>query len=122
MGEYDRAGGFYDLVVDCLERTDTVCAHYNDMRLTERAAGIAATAARRWDSAEHHFRTALSQAERLPHLPEQAHTRRWYARMLLDRGGPADREEAARPATEATDLYRRMGMPRHVAMADALTE
>ena len=42
MGEHDRAADLYDLVVECIERTGAVCPNYNDMRLPERAAGIAA--------------------------------------------------------------------------------
>src|SRR5438270_6907777 len=37
----DRAAGFYDLVVECVERTGTICPSYYDMRLPQRAAGIA---------------------------------------------------------------------------------
>jgi class 3 adenylate cyclase/tetratricopeptide (TPR) repeat protein len=121
LGEHDRAAGLYDLVVECIERTGSVCPHYNDMRLPERTAGIAATAGRCWDDAEEHFRTALRQAEELPHLPEQAHTRRFFAGMLLERDGPGDRTEAARMAAEAVDLYRRMGMPRHLELAAGLS-
>jgi hypothetical protein len=90
------------------------------MRLPDRVAGIAAMAGRCWDDAEAHFRTALRVAEELPHLPEQAHTRRFFAAMLLGRDGPGDRAEAAQLATEAADLYRRMGMPRHLAMVEPL--
>jgi hypothetical protein len=120
LGEHDRAAGLYELVVECIERTMTVCPTYIDCRLLERSAGIAALAGRCWDDAEGHLRTALRQAEDLPHLPEAAHTRRFFARMLLDRDGPGDRAEASQLATEAADLYRRMGMLRHVAMVKAL--
>jgi class 3 adenylate cyclase/tetratricopeptide (TPR) repeat protein len=120
LDERARAADLYDLVVECIDRTAIVCPNYNDCRLVQRTAGIAATAARSWDDAEDHFRTALRQAEELPHLPEQAHTRRFFARMLLDRDGPGDRTEATRLATESADLYRHMGMPRHLAMVEAL--
>jgi tetratricopeptide (TPR) repeat protein len=120
LGEHERAAGFYDLVVECIERTRTICPNYNDMRLPERAAGIAAAAGRRWDDAEGHYRRALRQADELPHLPEAAHTRRFFATMLLDRDRPGDRAEAAALIAEARDLYRRMGMPKHAAMVDAL--
>jgi DNA-binding SARP family transcriptional activator len=120
LGERDRAAGFYDLVVECIERTRTVCPNYNDMRLPERTAGIAAAAGRRWDDAEEHFRTALRQASELPHLPEQAHTRRFFATMLLERDGPGDRDEAAVLLDEARELYGSMGMPKHAAMLDAI--
>jgi len=120
LGEHDRAAGFYDLVVECMERTRAVCPNYNDMRLVERAAGIAATAGQCWDDAEAHFRTALRQAAELPHLPEQAHTRRFFAGMLLEHDGPGDRAEAAQMAAEAADLYQRMGMARHLELAAGL--
>jgi len=120
LGERDRAAGFYDLVVECIERTRTVCPNYNDMRLPERAAGIAAAAGRHWDDAEQHYRTALRQAAELPHLPEAAHTRRFFAGMLLERAGPGDEAEAALLIKEARDLYHSMGMPKHAAMLDVL--
>jgi len=122
LGERDRAAGFYDLVVECIERTRTVCPDYNDMRLPERAAGIAAAAGRRWDRAEAHFRTALRQAAELPHLPEAGHTRRFFAAMLLERDGAGDKAEAVTLIDEARDLYRTMGMPKHAAMLDALSD
>lgn len=86
----------------------------------ERTAGIAATAARRFDDAERHFRTAFRQAAELPHRPEEAHTRRWYARMLLDRDGPGDRDQAKTVLRQAVADYDRMGMPRHRELAAAL--
>lgn len=120
LGERDRAASYYDLVVECIERTRAICSGFQDSRLPQRTAGIAATAGRSWDNAETHFRTALRQAEELPHLPEQAHTRRFFARMLLERNGPGDRAAATRMATEATDLYRQMGMSRHAELAAGL--
>ncbi|MDQ3944070.1 MAG: AAA family ATPase [Actinomycetota bacterium] len=120
-GERDRAGDYYDLVVECLERTEVVCANSADCRLLERAAGIAAMAGRCWDDAEGHFRTALRQAEELPHRPEAAHTRRFFAQMLLERDGPGDRAEATQLVNEAEALYRRMGMPKHLAMVETLS-
>ena len=120
LGEHGRAAGLYELVVECIERTRAICPNYNDMRLLERTAGIAAAAGRRWDDAEEHFRTALRQASELPHLPEQAHTRRFFAAMLLERDGPGDRAEAAVLIKEARELYGSMGMPKHAAMLDAI--
>jgi tetratricopeptide (TPR) repeat protein len=120
LGERDRAASYHNLVVECIERTRTICAGFQDSRLPHRTAGIAAMAGRAWDDAEAHFRTALRQAEELPHRPEQAHIRRFFARMLLERDGPGDRAEAAQLAAEAADLYRRMGMPRHLAMVESV--
>ena len=46
--------------------------------------------------------------------------RRWYARMLIDRDGPGDRDKARELLTEAIAMYRKIGMPKHVEMAEAL--
>ena len=63
------------------------------------------------------LRTALRQAHELPHKLEQPEVRRWYARMLLDRDAPGDREKARELLTEAIAMYRAIGMPRHVELA-----
>lgn len=86
----------------------------------QRCAAIAAASARQWEKAEEHYQTALRLAQELPLKIEQPETRRWYARMLLDRDAPGDREPARRLLNEAIEMYRRIGMPKHVEMAEAL--
>jgi serine/threonine protein kinase/tetratricopeptide (TPR) repeat protein len=88
--------------------------------LTEKLSGMAAAAGEKWGDAERHFEEALREAERLPHAVERPEVRRWYARMLLDRGFPGDRERARTLLTEARVAYDEIGMPKHVEMADAL--
>jgi hypothetical protein len=51
---------------------------------------------------------------------EQPEVRRWYARMLIDRNAPGDRDKARELLTEAIAMYRRIGMPKHIEMAEAL--
>jgi uncharacterized protein HemY len=97
-----------------------ISANPGDAKLLERSAGMAAAAGGQWEAAEAHFRAALEQAEKMPHRPEQAHTRRFYAVMLLERDGPGDRAEAQGLISEAEGLYRAMGMPKHVALTSAL--
>ena len=63
---------------------------------------------------------AMRQAHELLRKIEQPEMRRWYARMLIDRDGPGDRVKARALLTEAIDTYRRIGMPKHVEMAEAL--
>ena len=50
----------------------------------------------------------------------QPETRRWYAWMLLDRDGPGDREKARTLLSEAIAMYRQIGMPKHVEMAETM--
>jgi hypothetical protein len=40
--------------------------------------------------------------------------------MLLDRNRPGDREKARELLTEAIAMYRKIGMPKHVEVAEAL--
>jgi hypothetical protein len=40
--------------------------------------------------------------------------------MLRERDGPGDRDRASAVLDEAAAAYRRMGMPRHAEMAEAL--
>jgi len=89
-------------------------------RLLETAAGIAASAGRQWDKAEEHYRKALQQARDLPHRLEQPEVRRFYAGMLLERNGPGDAHRARELLGEAVAMYRELGMPKHVDMAQAL--
>jgi hypothetical protein len=99
-----------------------VNAYPNDARLLERIAGMAAAAGSRWEVAEQHFVAALEQAETMPHRPEQAHTRRFYGRFLIERAGAADRDRGRKLLNQAVAGYRSMGMPRHVAMAEELLQ
>ncbi len=51
---------------------------------------------------------------------EQPEVRRWYAWMLLERNAPGDVEKVRGLLTEAVEMYRRIGMPKHVEMAEVL--
>jgi DNA-binding SARP family transcriptional activator/tetratricopeptide (TPR) repeat protein len=117
LGEHARAAELYPAVVGCFEGTGMVGGGYIDLRLGERVAAMAAAAGRRWDAAEAHFRKAMAEAERIPHRPEQAHTRRFYGQMLLDRDGPGDGEMAQKLLAAAAADYGRIGMPRHQSLA-----
>ncbi|HEY0397453.1 MAG TPA: hypothetical protein VGF00_03655, partial [Acidimicrobiia bacterium] len=119
IGERDRAAGFYPLVREFMATTGVVLPCFCPY-LIERIAGIGAAAGRQWDVAEQHFRTALRQAEELPFAVEGADTRRFYARMLLDRNTPGDPDRARSLLEEAVPVYRRIGMPRHEEMTRGL--
>ena len=83
-------------------------------------AGMASAADGQWDKAEEHYQTALRQADEIPVVIEQPDVRRWYARMLIDRHAPGDREKAREMLAEAIAMYRNIGMPKHVEMAEAM--
>jgi class 3 adenylate cyclase/tetratricopeptide (TPR) repeat protein len=118
-GNPDRAARLYPLVLDCIEQSGSVM-RFPEPRLTQTTAGIAAAAGRRWQQAEEHFQLAMRQAEELPHRLEQPEVRRFYARMLLDRGESGDREKARTLLSIAIAKYHEIGMPKHEEMAQAL--
>jgi hypothetical protein len=93
-----------------------------DGRLVSTRAAIAATAAHDWDVAERHFTTALATAEALGNRIEQVDLGFWRARMLLARNGPGDQEAATTLATDVSNRYRDLGLPRHAETAAALLD
>ncbi len=62
----------------------------------------------------------MRQAHELPVVIEQPEVRRWYARMLIDRDGPGDRAKARELLAEAVAMYTKIGMPKHVEMAEEM--
>ena len=117
VGERDEAANLYPLV---LEGMDTGTVWHSFLGSTHSVAGIAAAAGRQWEKAEEHFETALRQAHEVPAVLAQPETRRWYARMLIDRDSPGDRDKARQLLEEAIAMYRRIGMPKHVDVAEGM--
>jgi len=126
LDERDEAAKLYPLVLEAID-TGALLRLWA-YGLLQTVAGMAAAAGRQWEKAEEHYQTALRQAHELPVVIEQPEVRRWYARMLIDRDAPGDpstgsardRDRARELLTEAIAMYRRIGMPKHVGMAQAL--
>ena len=118
LGEREEAASLYPLVLEGIDTGSIM--RWPDARLLQSVAGMAAAAGKQWEKAERHYQTALRQAHELPVVMEQPEVRRWYARMLIDRDAPGDRERARELLTEAIAMYRGIGMPKHVDMAEAL--
>ena len=118
LGERDRAAELYPLTVEAIA-TDTVVT-MDASHLLQTLAGISATAGRRWDEAQNHFEAALRLADEIPFRSEQAEARYWFARMLVDRNASGDREKARDLLDTALAVYREIGMPTHVEMAEKL--
>jgi tetratricopeptide (TPR) repeat protein len=117
LGEREKAAKLYPLVLEAVD-TGAVVLWYRPP--LHAVAGMAAAAGEHWEKAEEHYQTALRQAHEIPFVIEQPEVRRWYARMLIDRDAPGDREKARELLTEAVSMYRRIGMPKHVEMAEVL--
>jgi tetratricopeptide (TPR) repeat protein len=117
LGEREEAAKLYPLILEAIDSGPLVLWL---SRLFQTVAGIAAAAGGQWEKAEEHYETALRQAHDLPFVIEQPEVRRWYARMLIDRHGPGDREKARELLTEAIAMYRQIGMPKHQEMAQEI--
>ena len=85
-----------------------------------RYLGILGTLAANWDAAGRHFEIALAANARVQARPWIAHTQADYARMLLGRDGPGDREEARAFLARALSGYTELGMQVGVTKASAL--
>jgi tetratricopeptide (TPR) repeat protein len=118
IGEPQRAAAFYPLVVDALAQETVVT--FDASHLLDTIAGIAAAAGGQWDAADAHYQAALTRAEQMPFISEQADVRYWHARMLLNRDILVDRRRASEMLDAAVAIYRRLGMPAFAARAEAL--
>ena len=78
--------------------------------MVDAVAGLAATAARNWPEAEHHFERAISHAERIGHRFALPVARHGYAEMLMSRSNPGDDDRGSALLRQAMDEYRSMGM------------
>ena len=83
LGEYTTAAKLYPDAVESLGFGTVATASL----VWQCTTAIAAACGDNWDVAEQHFSTALRQAEEIPHVMAQFDTRRWWAWMLLRRGG-----------------------------------
>ena len=119
LREQEAAAELHPLALEAIE-TGTVTG-WDAHRLWQTVAGIAAAAGGQWEQAETHYQTALSQAHEIPFRSEQPEVRRWYARMLLDRNIPGDRDKARTLIGEATEMYQTIGMPKHLEMVEAMS-
>ncbi|MEA2614788.1 MAG: hypothetical protein QOE72_571 [Chloroflexota bacterium] len=120
VGAWSEAAAFYPIVREAVDMGATLRLY--DTALVQMVAGQCAAAGEDWAVAEEHYRTALVQAEELPHRIARPEVRRWLARMLLRRGGRGDRDEARDLLVDAMDGYRRLGMPRHREMVRSLLQ
>ncbi len=118
LGERAEAAKLYELVLGAIEIGAVVTV--DGSGLIETTAAIAAACGERWEQAERHFEVALRQAHEIPHRIAQPEVRRWWAWMLIDRDASGDRERARELLGEAIELYREIGMPKHLEIAERM--
>ena len=117
LGRLEQVRESYPLTLEALA---TGAVINRDFSMLEAVAGMAAAAGEQWEAADTHFQTALRQAEEIPHKIGQPEVRRAWARMLIQRDGPGDRDRARTLLDEAIELYGALGMPKHLEMAKVM--
>jgi DNA-binding SARP family transcriptional activator len=75
-----------------------------------RYLGLLAATGSRWDEAKRHFEDALAAHERMGLRPWLALTQADYARMLMARAAPGDRQQADELLASAVATSREVGM------------
>ncbi|MBW3589803.1 MAG: AAA family ATPase [Actinobacteria bacterium] len=120
LDEKQRAGELYPFAFKVMELGSK--ARLFDFRPVETIAGLSAAGARDWDKAERHLKAGIAQARMFGVYDQESESRQLYAEALLDRGRPGDREKALELLEEAIEMYRRVGMTRHLSDAEDLRE
>ncbi|MGH7898162.1 MAG: hypothetical protein ACREQQ_09425, partial [Candidatus Binatia bacterium] len=112
LGDARRAAKLYELllpfaarniVITFVEACDGAVSHY---------LGLLAATMSRWEEAAKHFEDALSMNARMAARPFLARTQHEYARLLLGRCRPRDREKAVHLLEEALATADGIGMKR----------
>jgi class 3 adenylate cyclase/tetratricopeptide (TPR) repeat protein len=118
LGENKQSAALYSTTAE-LAATGSLMRSW-DYRLLATLQGMSATCAREWDRAQAHFEEALRLSRELPMRLEELDACRFYARMLIERNRPQDRDRAQALLSQAVDGYVAFDMPRHEAMARAI--
>jgi DNA-binding CsgD family transcriptional regulator len=118
----DHAPTLYDMLLPFASRNVISAGHNMWCGAVARYLGQLAAILGRWEEADQHFRDALAINARIGAPPLVARTQLAYARMLLDRDNPEDREQARTLASEALATARAIGMTRLTDELRALLE
>ena len=118
LDEDEQAAALYDTIVE-LGATGSLMRSW-DYRLVATLQGMSAACGRDWDRAEAHFEDALRIARHLPMRLEEPEACRFYARMLVARAGPGDRDRARDLLGRAAEGYVALEMSRHEEMVRAV--
>jgi tetratricopeptide (TPR) repeat protein len=109
LGDLERAETLYELLLPYSTRNAST-ADYIATGSVSRYLGVLASTMSRWGDAERHFEDAVAMNGRIRARPSLAHAQEDYARMLVERGRPDDREKHRELLTEALKAYRELGM------------
>jgi len=110
FGDRRRARILYDLLLPYADRYVVVGGLTAGRGAISGLLGELATVLSRYEEAEEHFESALETNTRMRAWIFVAHVQHGYARMLVARDGPGDREKAAVLSALALAAARKIGM------------
>ena len=110
LGDGRRAKILYDLVLPYADRCAVSGNNVACLGSVSRPLGLLATLLCRYEDAAKHFDRALEVNARIRARIWVAHTQHDYARMLVARAAPGDREKATILAAQALATAREVGM------------
>jgi DNA-binding SARP family transcriptional activator/tetratricopeptide (TPR) repeat protein len=109
LGDRERGATLYRLLLPYADHV-AVGAPELSTGSVSRGLGALATMLSRWEKAERHFEGALALNAKIGARPWVARTQHEYARMLLARRRPADREKAEDLLADSRATARTLGM------------
>jgi DNA-binding CsgD family transcriptional regulator len=110
LGDAARAAILYHLLLPYAGRNTLIGNATACYGAVSRYLGALATTMERWDEAAQHFEDALAMNAGMGARPWLAHTQYEYARMLLARHHPGDRDQAIMLCNMALSTARDLGM------------
>ena len=113
-----HASTLYELLLPYAER-NVVCHPGCAIGSVSRYLGLLATLLGGFDDGCRHFEAAIDTNERMGARPWLALTQEEFARLLLERGRPGDREKAHTLLDAAATSYRALGMTGPLARAES---
>jgi tetratricopeptide (TPR) repeat protein len=116
LGDVRRAELLYQLLLPYADRCVVVPAAVTTGSAS-RSLGLLATTTGRFDEATRHFEDALAMNAKIKSPLWLAHTRHDYARMLLRRDAPGDRENALELLAQSRHSAEELGL---VALANSV--
>ncbi len=120
LGDAQRASVLYDLLLPYAGRNIIVGQPFFCTGSASRQLGMMAAVMERYDAAERHFEDALAFDQKMGARPWVAHDQYNYAKMLLARAAPGDRDRALALLQAALDTAEELGMKKIIERALAL--
>jgi tetratricopeptide (TPR) repeat protein len=123
LGDTNRALLLYELLRPLIGRNlfaGPPIGQFAFLGCASRTLGLLATTLERWSDAQQYFEDALNVHSRMRARPWVAHTQHDYAKMLLARDEPGDRDRALALLEEAFGVARELGMKSLEAKTSAL--